>query len=67
MKTENFETIATFNSPHEMAVSLSLLKSNGIDYFLPDENVQFMDSLRLQVKESDVEQATIILKEGGFI
>ena len=73
--SENLVTIITFVYPHELGISRSLLESEEIECFVPDElttNIQpFLSNafggIRLQVRESDVQRATEILINGGFI
>jgi len=73
--SENLVTVITFVYPHELGVPRSLLESEEIECFVPDElttSVQPFYSMaiggvRLQVRESDAQRATEILINGGFI
>ncbi len=68
-------TILTFTYIHELAVAQGLLESEGVETFLKDEFVASVNPLysnaiggiKLQVNADDVERATIILREAGFI
>lgn len=70
-----FTTIAFFNLPHETAVPMALLESEGIECFLPDESTvqvynfysNAIGGLRLQVKTEDAPRAIEILQKGGFL
>lgn len=71
----NWTTILSFTLPHEAHFAKSLLESNEIDVILRDELTIQMDNfisnaiggVKLQVRECDVESASTILKEGGYI
>jgi len=75
MKTNNFITVLTFNYPSEVAIIRSRLESEGIECFVQDElTVQVnpfisnaIGGIKLQVRESDLEQTIEILKETGYI
>lgn len=72
---ESFITVMTFNHPAELAVLRTLLEANEIEYRLLDElTVQThpfysnaIGGVKLQVRESHVQKAIEILKDGGFI
>lgn len=69
----NFITVAIFQYPHEAYVIKGRLESEGIEVFLQDEltvqTYNFISNavggIKLQVKESDIEKATSILKSAG--
>jgi hypothetical protein len=71
----NFVTILTLNHPHELAIARGKLQSEGIECFVKDEltiqvNPFYSNAIggaKLQVRESDIEKAVEILKEGGYI
>ena len=64
-------TVNTYTLPHELAIHRSKLESMGIDCFVRDElTVQVnnfysnaLGGIKLQVKESDFDDAREILKE----
>jgi len=68
-------TIATFTYPSEIAIIKGRLESDGIECFVKDElTVQVnnfysnaIGGIKLQVRQNDVEQALIILKNLGYI
>jgi hypothetical protein len=65
----------TFTHPTELAVLLTRLDADGIEYLVLDElTVQVnpfysnaIGGVKLQVKESDVQKTIAILKESGYI
>jgi hypothetical protein len=69
-----FVTVFTAYYPHELAVIRGRLESEGIDCFVKDEMIAQINpfysnavgGVKLQVKESDVELALEIIKEGGY-
>lgn len=68
-------TVVAFTYPHELAIVKGRLESEGIECFVKDEmTIQVhnfysnaIGGVKLQVKNSDVENAIEILKEGGYI
>lgn len=68
-------TIQAFNYPHEANLAKAKLESMGIECFVKDELTTQVMSLsssaiggaKLQVPESNLEEARNILIEGGFI
>ncbi len=68
-------TVIAFNFPHELTMPRSLLESEGIECFVPDEymsdtmpfRTNAMGGIRLQVRESDALRAYEILREAGYI
>jgi type III secretory pathway lipoprotein EscJ len=72
---EDLVTVITFTFPNEMAIIKGRLESEGIECFVRDELTTQVISMysialggiKLQVKESDVERAVAILKEGGYL
>jgi ssDNA-binding Zn-finger/Zn-ribbon topoisomerase 1 len=64
-------TVNTYTLPHELAIHRSKLESMGIDCFVQDELTaqvhnfysNAIGGVKLQVRESDVEDALEILKE----
>ena len=75
MSTNNFITVLTFSYPSEAAIIRGRLEAEGIECFVQDElTVQVnpfysnaVGGVKLQVRESDLEQAVEILKEAGYI
>jgi hypothetical protein len=75
METDNYITVLTFTYPYEVAIVRGRLESDGIECFVQDElTIQIhpfysnaIGGIKLQVKESDLEQAVEILKEAGYI
>jgi Zn finger protein HypA/HybF involved in hydrogenase expression len=75
MEKETFITVLTATYGYEIAVIQSRLESEGITCFIKDEfTVQVnpfysnaIGGVKLQVKESDLNQAIEILKETGYI
>ncbi len=73
--TDRFMTVLTFTYPHELAIVRGRLESEGIECFVADEltaqvNPFYSNAIggvKLQVRESDIERATEILKESGYI
>ncbi len=67
-------TVYSFSSPHELAIVVGRLESEGIECFVQDEltiqaNPLYSNALggiKLQVKEHDVERTVEILKESGY-
>jgi hypothetical protein len=74
-KTEKYITILTSTYPNELAVIRGRIEAEGIECFLQDElTVQVnpfysnaIGGVKLQVKESDLKEATEILRQGGYI
>jgi hypothetical protein len=68
-------TVLTVSYPHELVVARGRLEAESIPYFVQDELTLQIDpfysnamgGLRLQVRQEDVERATEILQEGGFL
>jgi hypothetical protein len=68
-------TVKTFSYPNEVGIIRGRLESEGIRCFVQDELTTQVNhfysnaigGIKLQVKESDVEQALEILKEGGYL
>ena len=75
MENEKFVTVLTVTFPHEVAVIRGRLEAEGIACFVKDElTVQVnpfysnaIGGVKLQVLESDLNQAVEILKETGYI
>ncbi|MDR2621822.1 MAG: DUF2007 domain-containing protein [Dysgonamonadaceae bacterium] len=75
MANEKFITVLTATYGYEIAVIRSRLEAEGITCFIKDEfTVQVnpfysnaIGGVKLQVKESDLNQAIEILKETGYI
>lgn len=71
----NFVTIMTFLNPMELAVLRGRLEADGIECRVLDEltaqvnpfYANAIGGIKLQVRESDVQKAIEILKEGGYI
>jgi Zn finger protein HypA/HybF involved in hydrogenase expression len=72
---EKFVTVLTFTFVHEVAIVRSRLESEGILCFVQDELTAqvapfysgAIGGVKLQVRESDLNQAIEILKETGYI
>jgi hypothetical protein len=70
-----FITVYTCTYPHEASLIRSLLEANGIKCFVPDENTVNVNpfyslaigGLRIQVDETDVENALKLLKDHEYI
>lgn len=68
-------TVLTVTYPHELLVARGRLEAESIPYFIQDELIgqvqpfysNAMGGLRLKVRQEDVERATEILVEGGYI
>ena len=75
MENEKFITVLTATYGYEVAIIRGRLESEGITCFVKDElTVQVnpfysnaIGGVKLQVKESDLNQAVEILKETGYI
>ncbi len=75
MENEKFVTVLTFTFAHEVAIIRGRLEAEGITCFVKDElTVQIhpfysnaIGGVKLQVRESDLNQAIQILKETGYI
>ena len=75
MENEKFITVLTVTFPHEVAVIRGRLEAEGITCFVKDElTVQVnpfysnaIGGVKLQVLESELNQAVEILKETGYI
>jgi DNA-directed RNA polymerase subunit RPC12/RpoP len=75
MENEKFVTVLTFTFVHEVAIIRGRLEAEGITCFVKDEftaQVQpfysnAIGGVKLQVRESDLNQAIEILKETGYI
>lgn len=71
---ENWETIITFTYPQDAHIAQGFLESEGVESILMDElTVQVQNfysnaigGVKLQVKSEDIENATSILKNGGY-
>jgi hypothetical protein len=65
-----FVTIAVFRLPHEYAVVKARLESEGIPCFAKDERTVLYTNvnggIKLQVPDTDVEQAMDILTDAGI-
>lgn len=74
-KTDYFITVAIFNFAHELTIIRSRLEAEGIECRTLDElTVQVnplyspaVGGIKLQVKESDAQEAIEILKENGHV
>ncbi len=71
---ENLVTIKTFFEPTDLLIPRSLLESEGIECFAKDEYMTrlhpgtgVVGGIKLQVRESDVNQAVDVLMKGGFL
>jgi len=72
---ENWKTIITFTQVHNAHLAKGLLESEGIETIIRDElTVQVnnfysnaIGGIKLDVKECDLINASLILKEGGYI
>jgi hypothetical protein len=72
---DNLITIKTFTYSSEVLVLRGRLESEGIECFVQDELTIQVDpfysntigGVKLKVRESDLEKAMEILKEGGYI
>ena len=72
---DNFKTLITFTFPHDAYIAKAYLESEGIETFLKDElTVQVhpfysnaIGGVKLQAKESDFENALVVLEKGGYI
>jgi len=75
MENEKFITVLTVTFPHEVAVIRGRLESEGIACFVKDEltlqvNPFYSNAIggvKLQVLESDLNQAVKILRETGYV
>ncbi|MDR1699560.1 MAG: DUF2007 domain-containing protein [Prevotellaceae bacterium] len=75
MENEKFVTVLTATYGYEIAVIRGRLESEGITCFAKDELTDQVNpfysnaigGIKLQVKESDLNQAIEILKETGYI
>ena len=75
METEKFITVLTFTFAHEVAIVRGRLESEGVTCFVQDELTaqihpfysNAIGGVKLQVRESDLNQALDILKETGYI
>ena len=73
--TEHYVTIRTFIYPHDAYIIKGRLEAEGIEAFLKDEMTVQVDNfysnalggVKLQVKESDIDRATEILEEAGYL
>jgi DNA-directed RNA polymerase subunit RPC12/RpoP len=74
-ESEKFITVLTFTFAHEGAIIKGRLESEGIPCFMRDELTaqvapfysNAIGGVKLQVRESDLNQAIEILKETGYI
>lgn len=74
-KNNNFVTVLTVYYSHETALIRGRLEAEGIECNVIDElTVQVnplysnaIGGVKLQVRESDFENAIVILKEGGYL
>ena len=75
MENEKFITVLTFTFANEVSIIRGRLEAEGITCFVKDEyTVQVqpfysnaIGGVKLQVKESDLNQAIEILKEAGYL
>ncbi len=61
--------IATFTFPNDTDVLESLFQSEGIEYFLKDQNSSMLVpgiGTSVAVKEPDVERAVELIRQAGF-
>ena len=74
MESEKFVTVSTFTFAHEVAITRGRLEAEGITCFVKDElTVQVhpfysnaVGGVKLQVRESELNQAIEILKETDY-
>ena len=69
---DNLVTLKTFTYPSEVDVLRAQLESEGIECFVQDELTALVypfavGGVRLQIRESDIDKAKEILKDGGYI
>lgn len=72
---EKFKTLTTFTFPTELAVAKSKLESEGIECRVLDEHTvqvhnflsQAIGGVRLQVAESNLDRAWVILEKNGLV
>lgn len=72
---ENYQLLAVFSYPHELATVKSLLESEDIDCYVKDELTVQVDNfvsnaiggIRLLVHESNIERSRSILKGNPFL
>src|SRR5688500_18358504 len=72
---EHYITILTFTYPQDAYIIKGRLEAEGIDCFLKDKLTVQVDNfytnalggVKLQVKDSDSERASDILKEAGYL
>jgi hypothetical protein len=72
---KKFKTLTTFTFPSELAVAKTKLESEGIECRVLDEHTvqvhnflsQAIGGVRLQVDESNLEKAWVILEENGLV
>ena len=72
---DQFVTIRTFTYAMDLAVIRGKLESEGIECFAQDEMMaqtnplysNAIGGIKLQVRRSDAERATEVLKEGGYL
>jgi len=75
VENETFITVLTFTYAHEVAIVRGRLEAEGITCFVQDEltlqiNPLYSNAIggvKLQVRESDLNQTIEILKETGYI
>ncbi len=71
----NWITIRTFTYTHEAQLAKAVLEAGGIEVFLKDELITQIYSfystaiggVKLQVRDSDYQQAQCILNESGYL
>lgn len=72
---DKYITILTFTLPQDAYLPKTFLESEGIESILKDEHIvqvynfysNAVGGVKLQVKESDFENGSVILKKGGYI
>lgn len=66
-------TLRTFLDPSEQALAKAFLASEGIESYSKDSIMnrvypaQVFNGIELQVAEEDVEQAVVVLIQGGYL
>lgn len=71
---DTYITLKTFTFPSEAYILRSRLESEGIECFIKDEltiqsnslNSNAIGGVKLQVKQSEIENAILVLKDGGY-
>jgi hypothetical protein len=75
MNKNDYITVLTFTYSYEVAIVRGRLEAEGIECFVQDElTVQTLPfysnaigGIKLQVKESDLQQTVAILKDSGYL